>query len=287
MDTPASAAAAVGDAPETVGEVTTLDEADFASLKRAMNSGVPSLNEAVLPWLKADFLAPFRARMASHVPFHRMLELYYALLRVTGDWLVPHVAGTLQFAELVSSARRTTLEDQLTLINCPIKSRDAAQVAHFQDWARALANTRPVLMGEWANTQGLTEILEELEDLIDASDAAKHSLEEGARASETLVLQHSAPQALFSPMHLSRLESFHSSLTGYCWLSYRFPIVFCDADAARTLRRRVEKCMSVLLSNLRMSRRRRGGGGSGDAPRETPASLLEQVLQLKQPTTSL
>ncbi|TFK24669.1 ATP-dependent RNA helicase suv3 [Coprinopsis marcescibilis] len=49
---------------------------------------------------------------------------------------------------------------------------------------------------------------------------------------------------------LSTLESFHKSLVLYIWMSFRAPVMYCDAELATTLKIRLEKVLQQALEGM-------------------------------------
>ncbi|GAA6059376.1 hypothetical protein JCM10212_003274 [Sporobolomyces blumeae] len=242
--------------PDSVnGEATTLDAVDLPILREAMA-------EPTVQVTRASLTAPFEAfkriyeLLPPSTPMSRLFSIARAITRTK-----PHYrsTGTASFGDVgdrIAHIHPLTFQERYTFGSAPVNLRDPKVVGALVSFVKSFSRGKPIKMDAWATEAGLVDSLELVRE------ARQLRLDSKAQAGEGTVSPDLTRHlnAVFSPVTLQSLESFHRCLTLYLWLSYRLAPIFSDQEKARTLRQEVEKAIDFVLDGIRFERVERGKG---------------------------
>ncbi|GAA6035934.1 hypothetical protein JCM8097_005173 [Rhodosporidiobolus ruineniae] len=246
---PSSPPAAGEESP--LGEATTLDAVDLPLLREAMAQPTVQVTQASLT-APFDSFRQLYALLPPSTPMSRVFALARAVTRTQRHY---RPAGTDSFGETgdkIAQVEPLTFAERYTFGSAPVNLRDAKVVDALVEWASSYARGEKVTMQRWGAEKGVFAALEQVESVRDRVDASS-----GDKDAANLSRRQAS---VFTPTALQALESFHRCLTLYLWLSYRLAPVFCDQDAARQLRSRVERAIEGALEGIRFERVSRGKG---------------------------
>ncbi|BGP12481.1 hypothetical protein JCM10213_006951 [Rhodosporidiobolus nylandii] len=246
-----SSSASAEDSP--LGEATTLDAVDLPILREAMQQTTVQVTQASLGPPYGAFKALYFL-LPSSTPLSRIFALSKAITRT-----LPHyrTTGTESFGAVgdkIAHVEPLSFGERYTLGSAPVNLRDAKVVEALVEWASAYAQGERIMMQRWGEEKGVFAALERVEQVQDVRAAIEAKGEDAA--SELSRRQ----AAVYTPAALQQLESTHRCLTLYLWLSYRMSSIFCDREAARELRARVEKAIEGALGGIRFERTERPKG---------------------------
>ncbi|GAA5837179.1 hypothetical protein JCM9279_005609 [Rhodotorula babjevae] len=238
------------------GEATTLDAVDLELLQDAMAQPTVQVTQASLGASFDAFKGLYDLLPAS-TPLSRIFALSRAITRTK-----PHYrpTGSSSFADVsdhIAHVHPLTFQERFTFASAPVNQRDQRVVGTLVDFVEAYARGEPIRMRRWGADAGVFDAIERVRQAGIA--AAASSSTTSATTSSSPASTRRTP-SVFTSETLQALESFHRCLTLYLWLSYRLAPIFCDQDAARTLRRDVEKAMEVALAGTRFEKLERGRG---------------------------
>lgn len=288
---PATAAADASSEPAPPGEATTLDAVDLPLLQDAMSQPTVQVTQASLGAPFESFKALFDL-LPSSTPLSRIFALSRAITRTK-----PHYrpTGSASFADVAAHIADVgagsgegeegalTFRERFTFASAPVNLRDARVVRALVDFVERYARGEPIWMRDWGRDAGVFDAIQRVNDAAAAAAAAGPAGAAGVQGRHR-------PAAAFSSETLQALESFHRCLTLYLWLSYRLSPIFCDQDAARELRRDVEKAMEVALAGTRFEKLERGRGarrnkaravGAGSGSASGDAGVFDAFGRLK------
>ena len=227
------------------GEVTTLESRDMELLGEAMNSPIVQVKRAAFTPSFEIFQA-VKNLLPPSTTLSTTLGLVANLGRTSPDYYSVPFAGVQSLLDLIEDVSPLSLIERNQLGMCPVNLRDEQAKLTVRNWSEHVAAGRRVMIEPWAEGTGLRDAMDRI------SEARTSKVDKGSsyRQSEDTNL------SLYSPAILALLESNHRSLTLYCWLTFRIPLLFTDIEAVRTLRSQVEGAIEFLLEGMKFERRK-------------------------------
>lgn len=164
-------------------------------------------------------------------------------------------------SEVDDMTRSLPLTERLIFACAPIRWRDALAKAAGMRFieayeSRLQVNIRRELMG-----LDLVEALDEVQTLRKNWNW-RRKFEKNSKVSESHTGLADVEDELLklNQSTLQRLESLHSTLVLYMWLSYRLPLGFYQGQEAEYMKGEVEKGIEWCLERVRAQQRRKGKG---------------------------
>lgn len=228
------------------GRVTCLVEGDMKQLLAALREmSIPPLQRA---GIKPSFeqIAEFQALLPQSTPFSEVLEKFVDLVMLDSrQYFVcdfedeKAIAAALEpiDASLMSSS------DRYTFCCAPVDSKNERLLETLLNFAAAHANGQTV------------HVRLSLPHLS------------GCRSPTSAV----AAVGSLSPLDLREMETIHSALDLYIWLSYRFPQTFIQRDQAALLR---DACREIIEMGLESSSSSSSTAGSASALRRRRSAIV-------------
>lgn len=243
----------------TAGEVTTLDDADLPLLREAMKSAIVQVGQAAFS-APAEAYRDVNTLLPPSTRRSRLYSLVGALSQTSAHYATMPETGSSAIVDAIEHIHPLTFGERTQFANAPVNMRDSKAQAALISFVESFAAGRKIIMREWSEDVGLDRALGNVNEARAMKERA---------ASPGTAARHSSPSPartanLYTPLVLAELESYHRCLTLYLWLSYRLPGIFCDAEAARPLRKVVESAIDFILAGMkfekieRKSKRRTG-----------------------------
>ncbi|GAA5898182.1 hypothetical protein JCM8208_000173 [Rhodotorula glutinis] len=239
------------------GEATTLDAVDLELLQDAMAQPTVQVTQASLGASFDAFKALYDLLPAS-TPMSRIFALSRAITRTKPHYRPTSSSSFGDVSDHIAHVHPLTFHERFTFASAPVNQRDQRVVGTLVDFVEAYARGEPIRMRSWGADAGVFDAIERVRQAGLAANATSSSSPTSSPSSSPASARR--PPSVFTSETLQALESFHRCLTLYLWLSYRLAPIFCDQDAARTLRRDVEKAMEVALAGTRFEKLERGRG---------------------------
>jgi ATP-dependent RNA helicase SUPV3L1/SUV3 len=210
------------------GVVTTLEPSDLPLLKAAMDAKPESLRYARVGSTTATIMNTFEALpQGSTATTVRDAILFCSVLPPTMAVVDPSAKEAEMTRYIDSFSQDLTFTERTLLLQCPFPS--------MNDQCK-------VLIGQMLHTYRNKHSIDLREILLDAGLLA--TLEQVLAAKQ-------ANRALYKPRQdLAALETLHSMLTVYAWLSLRNSIAFHAYDLALALRKATQEAMDHCLRNF-------------------------------------
>ena len=238
------------------GEATTLDAVDLELLQDAMAQPTVQVTQASLGASFEAFKGLYDLLPAS-TPLSRIFALSRAITRTKPHYRPTASSSFGDVSDHIAHVHPLTFQERFTFASAPVNQRDQRVVGTLVEFVEAYARGEPIRMRRWGADAGVFDAIERVRQAGIAAAAAASS---SSSTPPTSSASTRRVPSVFTSETLQALESFHRCLTLYLWLSYRLAPIFCDQDAARTLRRDVEKAMEVALAGTRFEKLERGRG---------------------------
>lgn len=232
-------------ATTTNGEATTLDEADMTILREAMAEPTVQVTQASLA-ATYETSRDFATLLPPDTPFSKIFNLVEAVAQTTPHYRGVGHAGWGEISDKINQIEPLSFQERYLLGTAPVNLRDPKVVATLISFTESFAAGRRILMEEWAEDSGVRTYLDKIEK-------ARRATQQGT---DRMVTVQGAN--VYTSEFLMSLESSHRCLTLYLWLSYRQTTIFCDREAARALRKRIENGIDFVLSGMKFSKLERG-----------------------------
>lgn len=229
----------------TNGEATTLDEADMDILREAMAQPTVQVSQACLA-ASFESSQEFENLLPAGTPFSKIFNLVEAVAQTTPHYRAVGHSGWGQISDRLRHIEPLSFKERYVFGTAPVNMRDPKVVSSLISFVEFFAAGRRILMSEWAQDAGVSTALSRVDD---ARREARVKLGPG---------QQSSGPSVYNSDFLMSLESMHRCLTLYLWLSYRQSTIFCDREAARELRKKVEAGIDFVLSGMKFSKLERG-----------------------------
>ena len=230
------------------GEVTTLDENDMALLGEAMNSPIVQVKKAAFTPM-FEVIQEVKNLLPPSTTLSTTFGLVADLGRTGPDFFSTPFAGVQSLLDLIEDVEPLSLRERNQLGMCPVNLRDEQAKLTVRNWSEHVAAGRRIMIEPWAEGTGLRAAMDRI---ASARTSKAHATNRGEsyRPSEDTDL------SLYTPTILQLLESNHRSLTLYCWLTYRIPLLFTDLVAVRALRSQVESNIELVLEGMKFERKK-------------------------------
>ena len=210
------------------GIVTTLYPEDLPAVKAAMDSNLPPVPGAVLPFNLSAHNTIQQATLVDKPQFTDVLETVSLFSRTRHPYIHGEDKKSARVAELLNTTSNYfTMEDMIAWFLSPVSWRD--------DVAKAVA-TRFLKDHQMRLRVNLTKALRQ-EKLLQVLEKTCSTMEVRAKVSD--------PRAT-----LVALEILHRSVILYMWMGQRMPVVFADLEEALELKEKAEKAMEFVLQAM-------------------------------------
>lgn len=207
------------------GIVTTLYPKDLPAVKAAMNSDLPPIPGAVLPFNFNTYNSVQQATLVDEPRFTNVLETVSLFSRTRRPYIHGEKSQDRGIAELLNTAcNHFTMEDTMTWFLSPVSWRD--------DVAKAVA-TRFLRDHQMRLRVNLTKALRQ-EKLLEVLETTCSAMKAQTKVSD--------PRTT-----LMALETLHKSVILYMWMGQRMPVVFADLEEALELKGKAEQAMEFVL----------------------------------------
>ncbi|KAK4050466.1 RNA helicase [Microbotryomycetes sp. JL201] len=223
----------------TNGEVTTLDVSDLEIVREAMLEPTIQITQASLA-ATLESARTFEALLPPNTPFSRIFALIEATAQTNSQYRCVGHSGWGEISDLIKHVEPLSFGERYLFGTAPVNLRDPGVVTTLISFAEDFAEGRRILMARWSRDVGIDDALAEIES-------------EMTRDSKVDVGSDQTGLS-FSSDTLMRLESWHRCLTLYLWLSYRQSAIFCDREAARALRKRIEDAIDFVLVQIKFDK---------------------------------
>ncbi|KAI0261788.1 P-loop containing nucleoside triphosphate hydrolase protein [Gloeopeniophorella convolvens] len=210
------------------GEVTTLLPSDLPLLKAAMATEPEPLRFARVGYIATTMSDIFEALPRNSSATTMRDALIFCSLLPPSLAMIGSAVKEVEATRYVDSfIQDLTFNERTLLLQCPFPSLDDRCKAVMGKILTAYRNQIKVDLRDILSDSGLLPVLEEI--------LSKKKINEAPRKPR---------QAL------GVLESLHSALTAYAWLSLRNALAFHDYDLAISLRQATQDAMDYCLRNL-------------------------------------
>jgi len=215
------------------GIVTTLDPADLPALKAAMAMKPGSLRYARVGFIGSTIMDLFSALPRDTTVTTLRDALHYcSVLPPSMAVIGPSIKDADKMRYIDSFSQELAAAERSLLLQCPFPSMDDQCKAVLGAMFIMYRDALPVDLREILLKSGL---LQSLEQVLAARQQDK---------------------PLFKPRQdLASLETLHSVLTVYAWLSFRNSIAFHAYDLAVALRGATQEAMDYCLRSVALTRR--------------------------------
>lgn len=205
----------VSPAPQAVGLVTCMEEADLPIIQEALRTEPEPIKAAgLLP--PAEFIEEYAARLPKGLPFEYVFQRVCDVAKMHPRFSLSEVKSQTEIAKVLDSVQNLTTKDRLCFSSSPASTRKQQDVKLLTAYGKCVAEGKPVTCVD------IPEIpLEMLDQPIS-----------GQRE------------------YLQELESLHSSLILYLWLSYRFLGIFKDREQATYAKSLTEQRINDTLTKF-------------------------------------
>lgn len=199
----------------TTGYVTTLHRYDMNRLRICLRQSIPSTNKAGLhPNL--ELVEAFAAAHPPETPFSFILERLEMSSKITENYFLSSYKTHRAVADTIANIKKLSIGERYTFCCAPFNLRHSDAVRACKAMAKILENGTG---GDIEQIPGVNLSLLKFYLPIENSSITK----------------------------LAELESLHSILSAYIWLSYKFPAVYYTTEKAALLR---DKCQNALHKEL-------------------------------------
>lgn len=196
-----------------VGFVTTLEQADFPSVRRAMTRNADPIQTAgIFP--SNAIIERFASYFPPGAPFSYILLRLHEISRTHGRYHLCNLKDQLKIADTIHPVKNLTTADRLTFCASPSSCKDM--------WEKKLVLAFARCVGE-----------QKACNIVDTREFDLEILDEEPSADRK---------------YLSRLEILHKSLVLYLWLSFRFSGVFTTRALASYTKSLVEERIESSLA---------------------------------------
>ncbi|KAM0793677.1 hypothetical protein ACM66B_001106 [Microbotryomycetes sp. NB124-2] len=223
----------------TNGEVTTLDDSDLEIVREAMQEPTVQITQASLA-ATLETARTFEALLPPDTPFSRIFALVEAVAQTNPQYRCVGHSGWGQISDLIKHVEPLSFGERYLFGTAPVNLRDPGVVSTLVSFAEDFADGRRILMSQWSLDVGVADALNDIEATM-SRDKTPSTADSGGGST-------------FSSESLMRLESWHRCLTLYLWLSYRQSAIFCDREAARALRKRIEDAIDFVLAQMKFDK---------------------------------
>jgi len=202
-----------------VGLITTLENADFPIVKRAMECDAPPLTTAgILP--TESIIKRFAKYFPPGTPFSYVLLRLSEIAQVSSRFHICNLKDKLILADAIHHVKNLTIEDRLLLCLVPV---NVVKERHVQNY------------------------------LVDLATAVSEQKGGGLLELPYLDLEVLDEEVKGDRDYLRRVERLHKMLVAYLWLSFRFPGVFTTRPLAMHVKELVENAIAKSLSMFNFS----------------------------------
>ena len=198
---------------ETVGWVTTIDEADLPTVNKALSSNAPPLQKAGLN-PPAEIIEEYSRQLPTGVPFEYLLRKIAQVTSLHQRFFLCDSQEKFAIARLIDDIPGLTIEQRVNITAAPCSMRQTIVCNCLREMARAIADFRSITV-------------------ISMQNMPLSILEDEPRADR---------------LYLESLEILHQSLILYLWLSYRFPSILRDQPMAQHAKSITEQKIRYALS---------------------------------------
>ena len=204
--------------PSNLGLVTTLEEADLPTVRRAMqNEAEPIMTAGLYP--PTSILEKFAMYFPPSTSFSYIMIRLHELSSLHPRYHLCNLRDQTGIADAIQPIRGLTIHDRIVFCAAPASVKDAGMPVILAAYARCV--------GE--NSSG---------ELLSIPEIPLEVLDEEVRLDRE---------------YMRRLESLHKALILYLWLSYRFAGVFVDQDMAFYVKRLTEEKIDAVLVDFSAS----------------------------------
>jgi ATP-dependent RNA helicase SUPV3L1/SUV3 len=233
-------------APQSVGQVTTLDAVDYPIIKKHMESEPLPINSAgILP--PSTVVERFASYFPPRTPFSYILTRLHELSQMGSRYHLCDLKDTLWVADLIEPVEGLTVVERLVMCACPASKTDSAL------WTELL----PALARIAANQRDVTP--------VDIEELPLEVLE--------------APESADGREFLRQLERLHKGLVVYLWLGYRFSGIFLGRPMAMHAKELVETRIERVLSQIKVDEAKRLALKKERARAIAEAEEIERAMQ--------
>ena len=202
-------------APQSIGLVTCMEEADLPIIQEALRAEPEPIKAAgLLP--PSEFVEEFAARLPKGLPFEYIFQRVCDVAKMHPRFKLCEVSSQTTIARILDSVKDLTIRDRLCFSSAPANTRKELNVSLLIAYGKCVANGKPV---------ACVDIPEIPLEILDAPMS-------GTRE------------------YLAGLEFLHSSLVLYLWLSYRFVAIFTDREQATYAKSLAELRISETLTKF-------------------------------------
>ena len=202
-------------APQAIGLVTCMEEADLPIIQKALETEPEPIKAAgLLP--PSEFVEEFAARLPEGLPFEYIYQRVCDVAKMHPRFKLCEVTSQTGIARILDSVKDLTTRDRLCFSSAPAGTRKELDVKLLIALGKCVANGKPV---------ACIDIPEIPLEILDAPMA-------GTRE------------------YLAELESLHHSLILYLWLSYRFVAIFKEREQATHAKSLTELRISETLTKF-------------------------------------
>ncbi|KAG9092337.1 RNA helicase [Ceratobasidium sp. 370] len=184
-------------------------------------------------------------------------------------------------AEIDTITRSLPLSERLVFALAPVRWRDPFSKAAALVYFRAYEHQMHVGVKDDLKGLGLLETLEDVRKLIKIF-SKPWTASSKSRTPEWPPAEQMSQEQLdyLEGTTLQRLESFHSTLVVYMWLSYRLPLGFYQTHEAGQLKVEVEKGIEWCLKQIKTRRMRK-------QPHRIAGSVIERLMAERKPEAKI
>lgn len=201
-----------------LGMVTTLEDADLPILRRAMQAREePIMRAGILP--PTSILVEFAAFFPPSTNFSYILLRLHEIALIHPRFHLTVLDAQVKIADAIQPVENLSTNDRIIFCNSPADLKREGMATIVAALARCVGN----------RTSGA---------LLDIPDIHLEALDE---------------EITMDGKYLDRLETLHSSLVLYLWLSYRFAGVFINQAMAFYVKSLVEERIDKILSEYSAS----------------------------------
>lgn len=200
---------------QNIGLVTSLEEPDLPTIRKAMHTDAHPIKSAgILP--PHNILLRFATHFPVDTPFSYILLRLHEISLKHPRFHICDLRDQIVIADMIEPVKRLTTHDRIVFCAAPVSSR----VLGMPEVAVALAEC----VGN--NRSGALLDLPEIEvDILDVPISAERA-------------------------YLAKLESVHTALILYLWLSYRYDGVFPSQPMAFHVKKLVEEKIDTVLAQF-------------------------------------
>lgn len=200
---------------ETVGWVTTLDEADLPIVSKALSTEAPPLRRAgLMP--PAEFLEEFNNKLPAGTPFEYLVRTVNRIAKTHPRFYLCSIKDTLAAARLIEDVPQLSIEQRVNICAAPVGGRNPSLYRCFKAFARAVSRGKQV-------------------SVVDIPEIPLEILQKEPAASRE---------------YLASLEDLHKCLILYLWLSYRFAGTLTGQPMAMHAKELTEEKITFVLRSF-------------------------------------